>query len=175
MPSWVCCALAASTGVLDGRDGSSHCSLRMPMAAFGSRCWNPGNHEEGLWCSWNNSHEDHNFGGKKLCLAISYSGRSSWFFLLLLEVESMGFSLGSSWFAQEQLDGLCFPLAWEKRLSLPLAVTQSPGWFRGPGVASPAIAPFVLHLIKFSVGSGSVKQFGDVIPLICQQAPPGLC
>lgn len=71
--------------------------------------------------------------------------------------------------------GLCFPLAWEKGLSLPLAVTQSPGWFRGPGVASPAIAPFVLHLIKFSVGSGSVKQFGDVIPLICQQAPPGLC
>lgn len=123
MPGWVCCAPAASMGVLDGRDGSSRCSLRMPMAAFWSRCWNPGNHEEGLWFCWNDSQKDHNFGGKKLCLAISYSGCSSWFFLLLPEVESMGFSLGGSCFAQEQLDGLCFPLAWEKRLSLPL---QSP-------------------------------------------------
>lgn len=57
----------------------------------------------------------------------------------------------------------------EKAVTAP-AVTQSPGWLlHGPGVASPAIAPFVLHLIKFSVGSGSVKQFGDVIPLIANK------
>lgn len=80
--------------MLDGRDCSSLCSLRMPLAAFWSRCWDPGNHEEDFWFCWNNSHEYHHFGGKKLCLAISCSVCSSCFFLLLLEVESMGFFTG---------------------------------------------------------------------------------
>lgn len=163
MPAWVFCALAAITGVLEGRECSSLCSLRVPMAAFWSKCWNPGNHEEDLWFCWNNSHEYHNFAGKKFCLAISYSGCSSWFFLLLLEVKSMGFF--TVWLL------VCIRTAGWALLAPGLgekAVTA-------PGVASPAIAPFVLPLIQFSVGSGSVKLFVDVVPLLCQQAPPGLC
>lgn len=62
----------------------------------------------------------------------------------------------------------------EEKVVIVLAATHTPGWFLGPGVASPAIAPFVLHLIRFSVSSGSVKQFVDVVPLLCQQAPPRL-
>lgn len=45
----------------------------------------------------------------------------------------------------------------------------------GAGAASPAIPPLVLPLIKFPVSSGAVEQFVDVIPLLCQQTPPGLC
>lgn len=150
-------------------------SLRMPMAAFWSRCWSPENHEDDLWFCWNNSHEYHHFGGKKLCLAVSYSGCSSWFCLLLLEVEPMGFFTGwllvctraAGW-------ALLPPGLGEKAFSAP-AVTRNPGSFLGPGFASPAIASFVLPLIQFSVSSGSVKQFVDVIPLLCQQAPLGLC
>lgn len=108
--------------------------------------------EDGLWFSWNNSHEYHHFGGKKLSLAISYSGCSSWFFLLLLGVESMGFFMGWPLVCTGQLLGSASPGLGGKALSAP-AVTQK-CWFLGPAVDSPAIAAFVLPLIKFLGAQG---------------------
>lgn len=83
--------------------------------------------EDDLWFCWNNSREYHHFGGKKLSLAISNSGCSSWFFLLLLEVELMGFFTGWLLVCTGQLNGLCFFLAWVKRLPLPLQSPKSAG------------------------------------------------